>query len=216
MGDNGRLFESTGLNGYSTVRELDPATGNVIVSVPLERQFFGEGLVYVNGKLIQITWKKATAFVWNANDLTIPPQPISYKTTKRDEGWGITHDPVKNELIVSDGSNHLVFWDVDTLETTSTRSIFRQDGSRATNLNELEFWRGRVLANVWYEDVLLVINPETGVVEKEYDFSTLWPKGDRPSGTDVFNGISVSADPDILYVTGKKWNRMYRVKLLPY
>jgi glutamine cyclotransferase len=82
-------------------------------------------------------------------------------------------------------------------------------------MNELEFWRGRVLANVWFQDLLLVIHPETGVVEKEYDFSSLWPTSDRPRGTDVFNGISVSEDPNVLYVTGKKWNRMYKVKLLP-
>jgi len=212
---DGRLFESTGLNGKSTVRELNPSTGEVLVSVPLEYEFFGEGLVHVNGKLVQITWKKATAFIWNPNDLTIPPGVVQYKTTKRDEGWGITHDPIKNELIVSDGSANLIFWDVDTLQTNRTISVIRHDGSPATNMNELEFWRGRVLANVWFQDVMLVIHPETGVVEKEYDFSTLWPRSERPGGTDVFNGISISEDPDILFVTGKKWNRMYRIKLLP-
>lgn len=172
-------------------------------------------MTYVNEKLIQITWKKSTAFIWNANDLTIPPQVLQYQTTKRNEGWGITHDPNKNELIVSDGSANLIFWNVDTLETLRTISVVRQDGSPANNMNELEFWRGRVLANVWFKDVLLVIHPETGVVEKEYDFSTLWPKSSRPWGADVFNGISISDDPDVLYVTGKKWNRMYKVKLLP-
>ena len=82
-------------------------------------------------------------------------------------------------------------------------------------MNELEYWRGRVLANVWYENVLLVIHPETGLVEKEYDMTSLWPSEEQPSGTDVLNGISVSEDPDILYVTGKLWNRIYRIKLLP-
>jgi glutamine cyclotransferase len=93
--------------------------------------------------------------------------------------------------------------------------VYRQDGSPATNINELEYWRGRVLANVWFEDVLLVIHPESGVVEKEYDFSSLWPKQERHSmGADVLNGISVSSDPDILFMTGKNWDRMFRVKLL--
>lgn len=212
---NGRLFESTGLNGYSSIRELDPNTGDVLVSVPLDYQYFGEGLVYAHDKLVQITWKTATAFVYDPNDLTIPPQVITYKTTNHDEGWGITHDPTKDEFIVSDGSSNLIFWNVDTLETLRTIGVVRQDGTPATNMNELEFWRGRVLANVWFQDLLLVIHPETGVVEKEYDFSSLWPKSDRPRGTDVFNGISVSEDPNVLYVTGKKWNRMYKVKLLP-
>lgn len=153
--------------------------------------------------------------MYDPNDLTAPPQLYNYQTTKRDEGWGITFDPTKNELIVSDGSDNLIFWNPDTLQTIRTIPVTRQDGSPANNLNELEFWRGRVLANVWYQDVLLVIHPETGVVEKEYDFSSLWPKSERPSGTDVFNGISISNDPDVLYVTGKRWNRMYKVKLLP-
>ena len=212
---NGRLWESTGLNGYSTVRELDPDTGKVLVSIPLEYQYFGEGLVYVHDKLLQITWKKATAFVYDPNDLTSPPELYTYQTTKRNEAWGITHDATKNELIVSDGSANLVFWDVDTLETLRTLRVTRQDGSPARNMNELEFWRGRVLANVWKQNVLLVIHPETGVVEKEYNFSSLWPRRDRPRGTNVFNGISISKDPNEIYVTGKKWNRMYKVKLLP-
>ena len=214
---NGRLFESTGLNGESTIRELDPTTGQVLVSVSLDYEYFGEGLVYANDQLIQITWKNAIAFVYNPNDLTAPPQVFHYKTTKHNEGWGITHDPVKNELIVSDGSANLIFWNVETLEIKTNRTLYirRQNGVPATNMNELEFWRGRVLANVWFQDVILVIHPETGVVEKEYDFSTLWPKEDRPSGTNVFNGISISDDPDILYVSGKQWNRMYKVKLLP-
>lgn len=199
----------------STVRQLDPVTGDVLVSVPLGDEYFGEGLAYVDGKLVQITWKQATAFVWNASDLTIPPTQYSYTTTKNNEGWGITYDENKHELIVSDGSANLIFWDPDTLETLRTLNVTRQSGQPALQMNELEFWRGRVLANVWFEDVLLVIHPETGLVEKEYDFSSLWPKATRPYGTNVFNGISVTDDPDILYVTGKLWNRIYRIKLLP-
>jgi glutamine cyclotransferase len=170
----------------------------------------------VDGKLVQITWKETTAFVWNASDLTIPPVEYSYKTTGNNEGWGITYWEEKHELVVSDGSENLIFWDPNTLETLRTLAVTRQNGHRALNMNELEFWRGRVLANVWYEDVLLVIHPETGVVEKEYDFSNLWPKSERENhGADVLNGISITDDPDILLVTGKLWNRMYRIKFLP-
>jgi glutamine cyclotransferase len=214
---NGKLFESTGLNKKSTIRQLDPVSGNVLVSVPLGDEYFGEGLAHVDGKLVQITWKQATAFVWNASDLTtIPPTIYSYETTRNNEGWGITYWEEKNELVVSDGSANLIFWDPNTLETLRTLSVIRQNSQPAVQMNELEFWRGRVLANVWYQDVLLVIHPETGVVEKEYDFHNLWPQSERQNyGADVFNGISITDDPDILLVTGKLWNRMYRIKLLP-
>lgn len=209
------MFESTGLNGQSSIRQLDPHTGDVLEKVPLDAQYFGEGLAFAHDQLVQITWKKATALVWNADNLQEPPVTKRYQTSKRNEGWGITHNPITNEFIVSDGSNNLVYWNVDTLETLRTIPVTRLDGSAAKNMNELEFWRGRVLANVWFEEVILVIHPDTGVVEKEYDFSSLWPASDRPSGTNVFNGISISDDDDILYVTGKKWNRMYKVRLLP-
>lgn len=90
----------------------------------------------------------------------------------------------------------------------------RLNGQMADNLNEIEFWRGRVIANVWYEDVILVLHPETGVVEKDYDMSQLWPEGQRNEKADVLNGISVSEDPDVLYVSGKQWAQIFKVKLL--
>jgi glutamine cyclotransferase len=203
--------------GQSSVRALDPVTGNVQTTVDLSKEIFAEGMVCYNGKLIQLTWQGGSGFIWDPSDLTKPAEAFTYKTTKENnEGWGITHDPKrKGELIVSDGSDKLIFWDAETSEILRIVSVTRQNGVPAMNLNDLQSWRGRIVANVWYEDVLLVIHPETGIVEKEYDFSTLWPRGKRPLNTDCFNGISASADPDILYVTGKYWNRMYRIKLLP-
>ena len=129
--------------------------------------------------------------------------------------WGITLDECRNQIVVTDGSNNLHIWDPKTLNPIKKIPVIRQNGKPAKELNEIEYWRDRILCNVWYEDVLLVVHPETGVVEKEYDFSELWPLSERKKEhADVFNGISVSADPDILYVTGKLWNRMFRIKLL--
>jgi glutamine cyclotransferase len=192
-------------------------TGNVQRKVHMSKEIFGEGMVCYDGKLIQLTWQGGTGYVWDPSDWTKPAEVFTYKTTKENnEGWGITHDPKrKGELIVSDGSDKLIFWDAETYEILRTVSVTRQNGAPAMNLNDIQFWRGRIVANVWYEDVMLVIHPETGIVEKEYDFSTLWPRGKRPLNTDCFNGVSASADPDILYVTGKYWNRMYLIKLLP-
>lgn len=197
---------------------MDSKTGEIVNKVMLPDFEFGEGMTYYDGNLLQITWKDKTGHVWSVSDLK-KEVDFDYKTSKDDEGWGITYDTVRNELIITDGSNNLVIWDPECWRTgfcvpIRTIPCLRQNGKPALELNEIEFWQGRVLANVWYEDVLLVIHPETGVVEKEYDMSALWPKAQRNKGSDVFNGISVSDDPDVLYVTGKKWAQIFKIKLL--
>jgi len=210
----GKLFESAGLYGKSTVRILDRSSAEVERKVSMESRFFAEGMTYYKDTLIQITWKSQEGFVYNITDLE-EIDTFTFETTKN-EGWGITWDRCNDELIVTDGSSNLHFWDPNARKETRRVSVTRIGGRKATKLNEIEFWRGRVLANVWYEDVILVINPETGVVEKEYDFSLLWPKFKRKEKkADVLNGISISEDPNILYVTGKLWDRMFRVQLLP-
>ena len=256
---DGKLYESVGLNKQSAVLVLDPDTGETLETIQMESEYFGEGLTFYDGKLIQLTYKALTGFVYDANDLTKKPQSFQYKTTTN-EGWGLTYDPYKNELIVSDGSAFLHFWDPKTFQQIRKHQIMRLDGSKARQINELEFWRGRVVANVWYEHVLLIINPNTGLVEKEYgmsnfevsnglycivysdsrrpvivasfclacstfkstflpatDFSHIWESANvtKNRHAEVFNGISISDDPDILYVTGKWWSNMFKIKLLP-
>lgn len=170
-------------------------------------------MTYCKDKLIQITWKSQRGFVYNISNLE---QIDKFKfSTTMNEGWGITWDRCNDELIVTDGSQYIHFWDPETLVEKRKLPVTRMDGSPAVNMNEVEYWRGRILANVWYEDVLLVINPTNGVVEKEYDFSSLFPYDARNKGADCFNGISVSNDSSVLYVTGKKWNRMFAIELLP-
>jgi len=211
---NGVLYESNGLKGKSDIRTLDPSTGELLESHPIANKFFGEGLTYFDDKLVQLTWKSKTGFIYDAKDLNKKPETFSFATT-RNQGWGTTYDPIKKEIIVGDGSNYLHFWNPKNMKQLRTIQVYRQSGQRAKNINELEFWRGRVLANVWYEDTILVIHPETGKVEKEYDFSTLYPSQSRYyEGADVLNGISVTDDPDLIYVTGKNWDRMFKVKLL--
>jgi glutamine cyclotransferase len=174
---NGKLFESTGLYGRSSVRILDPQTGEVQQMVNMKREYFGEGMTVYKDKLVQIVWKKAKGFVYDLNDLTASPIPYTYETTKFNEGWGITYDYDRDRLIVTDGSSNLIFWEPDCWQPekqshcapkSDPLPVIRQNGQPAMELNEIEYWRGRVLANVWYSDVLLVINPETGQVEKEY------------------------------------------------
>ena len=144
---------------------MDRDTADVEKKRKVER-LFAEGMTYYKDTLVQITWKAQRGFIYNITDLR-EIDTFTYETTNN-EGWGITWDRCNDELIVTDGSANLHFWDPDTMKETRRVAVKRMDGSDAEEMNEIEFWRGRVLANVWYEDVILVINPETGVVEKEY------------------------------------------------
>ena len=164
---NGRLFESVGLYQESELRELDPNTGSVLQTWPMEQQYFAEGLTYVDGRLLQLTYKKKTGFIYNFDNISAPPETFTFQTTTG-EGWGMTYDKTRHEIIVSDGSDLLLFWDPTTLQEKRRIKVQRQFNRNARYINELEYWRDRVLANVWFEDTILVIHPETGVVEKEY------------------------------------------------
>ena len=164
---DGKLYESVGLWKQSALLVLDPKTGATLERFPMESKYFAEGLTYVNGKLIQLTYKFREGFIYDANNLAATPTKFRFNCTTN-EGWGLTYDPNKHELIESDGSEFLHFWDPETMVQKRKVPVERLDGSVANNINELEFWRGRVLANIWYTDIILVIHPETGIVEKEY------------------------------------------------
>lgn len=211
------LFESFGLYGKSGLCQLDPITGNSTKCVTMDSKYFAEGMqVYMDkdGKerLIQITWKEKTGFIYDAKTLE-QLESFEFQTAKN-EGWGICLDEENHEFIVSDGSEYLHFWDVDSLKEKRRVKVERMDGVPAYKMNELEFVHGKVLANVWYEDVILVIDPVTGACESEYDLSMLWPRVERRMArADVLNGISVSKDDGILYITGKNWDRMYTMRL---
>jgi glutamine cyclotransferase len=164
---NGRLYESVGMKSQSAILELDPSTGETIERIDMEKKYFGEGLTYVDGKLIQLTYTHKTGFIYDTADLKIPPQSFTFSTTTG-EGWGMTYDDDRDEIIVSDGSKNLHYWDPTTFVEKRKVPVMRMSGKPAKNINELEYWRGRVIANVWFEDSLLVIHPETGIVEKEY------------------------------------------------
>jgi glutaminyl-peptide cyclotransferase len=145
---------------------LDPDTVDVLKTVPIDKSLFGEGMTYFKDTLVQITWKSQQGFIYNMT--TLEAIDHFHFSSTNNEGWGITWDRCKDELIVTDGSHYLHFWDPTTMTQKRKIPVFRLNGKKALELNEIEFWRGRVLANVWYEDVLLVIHPETGKIEKEY------------------------------------------------
>eukprot|EP00549_Striatella_unipunctata_P004241 CAMPEP_0118676700 /NCGR_PEP_ID=MMETSP0800-20121206/2196_1 /TAXON_ID=210618 ORGANISM="Striatella unipunctata, Strain CCMP2910" /NCGR_SAMPLE_ID=MMETSP0800 /ASSEMBLY_ACC=CAM_ASM_000638 /LENGTH=478 /DNA_ID=CAMNT_0006572249 /DNA_START=88 /DNA_END=1525 /DNA_ORIENTATION=+ len=213
---NGKLFESTGLKKQSRVQELDPSTGMVIRKKAMDSNLFGEGLTFVpvENRLYQLTYKARKGFVYSASTFELVKTFDFTSTTN--EGWGLTYRAKTHELVMSDGSPYLHFWRVSNpgIESRPKLKITRQNGRPAKNINELEYYKGRILANVWYQDVILVINPDTGEVEREYDFSSLWPKQERRmAGADVLNGIAISESLETLYFTGKNWKKMFEVKL---
>lgn len=166
--NKGKLYESTGLNQKSTIRQVNPRTGEVVKSYPLKSSIFGEGLTAMKGnKLVQLTYKAREGYVYDIDNLPQIEKTFQFSTTTR-EGWGLTYDKLGDQLVVSDGSEFLHFWDPQNFTETHKVAVTRQNGKPATNINELEFWRNRILANVWFEDTILVIHPKTGVVEKEY------------------------------------------------
>jgi glutamine cyclotransferase len=190
---NGSLYEGTGRNGASEVRKLDLTTGKVQQQTKLPAQHFGEGITVLEGKVYQLTWQTHLGFVY---DLATLKQLKSFYLPG--EGWGITHDG--KQLIVSDGTASLRFFDTTTLK----------DGKPLDKLNELEFINGEVWANVWYSDFIVRINPESGAVVGKLDLTGLHT---QRSADDVLNGIAWDADGKRLFVTGKLWSTLYQIQL---
>jgi glutamine cyclotransferase len=222
---DGFLYEGTGTHGASEIRKVDPANPSIVLqSHLLPTEYFGEGITYYtdregNHRIIQLTWKEKTGFVYDANTLELI-HTFEYQTTTG-EGWGISFLEDTCEFVVSDGSHFLLFWDCQSLEEKRKVDVKHYQGHQAHNvnmINELEVIRLRdgrsaVLANVWFEDVILQINPTNGDVDKIYVFDSLHDANKK--GNDVFNGISVADENDhsILYVTGKLWPTMYKIKI---
>jgi len=215
--DDGRLFEGTGLYGRSSIRRVDLLTGDVLDQTDLSAEFFGEGVAYdaANDRLIQLTWKESTAFIYDAATLTETSR-FTFSSTN-DEGWGITKR--NNEYYVSDGSSFLHIWDEETFEELRRVQVTIEVNGASPRpidqLNELE-WDPRtdtILANVWQTNDIVCINPLTGVVTTIYDLSNLYT--DRSPFSDVLNGIAIEpqARSTEVWVTGKLWPFMYLVEL---
>ena len=213
-GPNGKLYETSGLNGRSKVRVINPETFEVEKSIDLDRSYFGEGSTFYmdkdgNHRLIEITWKNRQGFIYDAETLE-QLDSFQYTTTPpRSEGWGITYNPSEQEFIVSDGSSNLYFWDRDTLEEKRSISVTRFDGRKQDQLNELEYMGGLICCNIWHSDDIICVDPVSGQSVREYDMSTLWPVGERGNRENVLNGIAVGSDH--VLVTGKRWDRMYKI-----
>lgn len=201
---DGSLYESTGLNGKSTFRKVDLQSGKALTKLPFNRKYFVEGSVILGDKLYILTWTNKVIFIYDANTL-------EYRSTYSypREGWGLTTDG--KSLISSDGSSRIYFL---TPELKFERSINVTLNGRAVRyLNELEWIDGRIWANVYTTDTIVIINPDTGIVEATVDCDGLLPERLRTSDTDVLNGIAVDSEGRI-FLTGKNWPELYEVKLV--
>jgi glutamine cyclotransferase len=203
---DGVLFESTGLNGRSSLRRVRPETGEVLKRVDVSREHFAEGLTDWDGSLIQLTWQSNLGLVYDLETFE-RRSTFSYPG----EGWGLTQDG--SRLILSDGTNTLRFLDPLTFAETGRLAVTER-GFAVNNLNELEMVNGELFANIWQTDDVVVIDPATGQVTARIDFGSLRTQLHTTRPIDVLNGLAWDAKEDRLFVTGKLWPRMFVVRIV--
>ena len=236
---DGHFLEGTGNYGESVIRISNMQDGTILKEMPLDAKYFGEGIssfTTVNNKqdddgsptltttrLVQLTYKAQIGLIYDIDTLEVIHQfPYTTNTT---EGWGITFDAANHELLVSDGSEWIHVWDADTFKEKRRYPVTFVSQNQNPNkppmavktLNELEFdaSTNTLLANVWYQNVILRIDPVSGQVIRVYDMGQLYPAAERSPTADSFNGIAIVAEsPNEIWVTGKWWPHMYLIRLL--
>lgn len=202
---DGQLYESTGLHGKSTFRKVDLETGKALQRLDFDKQYFIEGSVVMGDNLYILTWESRLAFIYDAGTLEYRS---AWKYPR--EGWGITTDG--KQLIASDGSANLYF--MDERFALDRRQLVTYNERPVRFLNELEYIDGRVWANVYTSDEIVIVNPKNGKVEGIIDCRGLLPSGLHTEATDVLNGIAFDPQTEKIYLTGKNWPRLYEVRLV--
>ena len=202
---DGQMYESTGLHGRSTFRKVDMQTGQALKRLDFDNKYFVEGSVMWKGNLYILTWETKLAFVYDA-------ETLEYKSTWKypREGWGITTDG--KQLIASDGSAYLYFMDENFALDRKVRVTLEDMPVRL--LNELEYIDGKIWANVYTSDEIVIINPKDGRIQGIVDCRGLLPKQLRTPTTDVLNGIAYNPADGKIYLTGKNWPKLYEVRLV--
>jgi len=202
---DGKLLESTGQEGFSSLRRVDLESGKVLKKVDVPVPYFAEGIAVLNGKVYQLTWQHNMGFIYDAQTFDRVGE-FNYQG----EGWGLTTDG--QSLILSDGSSRIQF--IDPANFRVTRSINVTDGSGPVReLNELEYVKGEIYANVWHEDRIATIDPLSGRVNSWIDLTGLMPAGELQDPEAVLNGIAYDQANDKLIVTGKLWPRVFEIKV---
>ncbi len=206
---NGILYEGTGQRGSSTLRKTNYRTGKVDLKVDLDTRYFGEGITFLNDKVYQLTWEESTALVYDAKTLQkIKELPYS----KKMEGWGLTNDG--KHLYQSDGSEKIYKLDAENLNVIDYINVYSKD-IKVKELNELEWVDGKIYSNVYQKNVIVVINPTTGSIEGVLNLAELENKTTPLPNRNVLNGIAYNSNSKTFFVTGKNWDKMFEIKIVP-
>lgn len=204
---DGILYEGTGIKGRSSLRKVDLETGKVLKEHGIPGAYFGEGIAIDGGRIVQLTWQSHKGFVYDRNTFKLI-KTFDYPT----EGWGITYD--RRDFIMSDGSATLYFLDPGSFGEVGRLEVYDDKGP-VTRLNELEYVKGEIFANVWGSDRIARIDPRTGRVTGWIDLSGLLGAADRETPVDVLNGIAYDDETGRFFVTGKLWPKIFEIKIVP-
>lgn len=204
---DGFLYESTGLYGKSSLRKTNPATGEVIAKTSLSREFFGEGLTILGDSIYQLTWRSGQGLIYDKKTLQRRGS-FTYST----EGWGLTDDGTS--LIMSDGTEKLYFLSPESFKVTKVLSI-KETGSPVKMLNELEYAGGKIYCNIWHSDDIVVVNPESGAVERRISLGELRKRLSLPEKAEALNGIAWKSSSGTFFITGKRWSEVFEIQLSP-
>ena len=204
---NGELYESTGQYGESKLRKVNYKTGEVLKNINLSNQYFGEGLTILNDKLYQLTWRENTGFIYDVNTLE---KTGTFKYGKSKEGWGLCNDGTS--LYKSDGTDRIYTLDATNFSEQGFIQVFTNNGKIAS-LNELEWIEGKIYANIYQRNGVVIINPKNGAVEGVIDFSPLKEKVTQHPDLDVLNGIAYNPETKTIFVTGKDWDKLFEVEV---
>jgi glutamine cyclotransferase len=202
----GSLFESTGQETESSLREVELNTGKVIRQLNLESSLFGEGITLYQDRIFQVTWRSKVGFVYEKETFR-QLNKIYYST----EGWGLT--TLGDKIVMSDGTNILYFYEPELFTVSSKIEVYDNE-KMIDSLNELEFINGEIWANIWMKDQIARIDPVSGKVKAYIDLQGILPQSDRNSDTEVLNGIAYDKDSKRIFVTGKRWPKLFEINII--
>ncbi len=207
---NGILYEGTGQYGESGIRKTDMKNGKILSTLNIDSKLFGEGITIYQDKIYQLTWTSHQGFIYDLKSFSLE-STFNYNT----QGWGITS--IGQQLIMSDGSHKLYHIVPTSFNVIKEVEVYDQNGP-VKNLNELEYINGLVWANVWMQDRIVMIDPENGIIKGELDMSALLSAAERQKlddSDDVLNGIAWNPETQTIYVTGKRWPKLFEIKVRP-
>ncbi len=205
---NGKLYESTGQYKESKLRQVDYKTGEVIKNINLADAYFGEGLTVLEDKIYVLTWRAKTGFVYDVNTFE---EESTFSYGKSKEGWGLTHND--KHIYKSDGSENIWLLNQKTLIEEDYIQVYTNKG-KITDINELEWINGKIYANRYQRNGVAIINPKNGAVEGVIDFTPLRNKVTQHEKLDVLNGIAFNPEANTIFVTGKRWDKMFEVEII--